>query len=69
MVCQIHDMANERPNRLGGFSTGSTKLTFMLYCGYFQAENREAIELIVDKGISFHHNFFFFEILQSFENV
>ena len=42
-------MANERPNRLGGFSTGSTKLTFMLFCGYHQAENRKAIEMIVDK--------------------
>ena len=34
MVCQAHDLARQEPNRYNGFSTGGSRLTFMLYCGY-----------------------------------
>ena len=49
-LVQIHDLANERPNRLDGFSTGSSKLTFMFFCGYQQMETRESVEMVVEKG-------------------
>ena len=50
LLCQIHDLANERPNRFDGFSTGSSKLTFMVYCGYQQMETRESLEVVVERG-------------------
>lgn len=54
MVAQVHDMGRSTPNRHNGFSTGGSRLTYMVYCGYYQREDRGCIEMVVEKGKMFN---------------